>query len=43
MHLNFSDNYIQNARIQLNSNSQEDKDKLEDVNEKANEINLLNN
>jgi len=33
---------MQNVRIQLNSNNQEDKLKLEDVNEKANEINLLN-
>jgi len=42
LHLKFSEKYIQNVRIQLNSNNQEDKLKLEDVNEKTNEINLLN-
>jgi len=43
MHLKFSEKYLQNARIQLNSHDKEDVNQLNEVNNKTNEINILNN
>jgi len=43
MHLKFSEKYLQNARIQLNSHNEEDVTQLNEVNNKTDEINELNN